>query len=75
MTLCFGDIVVVENELIGVVVKSWLGSLQGNPPSHDVYVRNYNAIINYPEHKIERYMVRHKYLSEEEIEYQKEAQR
>lgn len=45
----------------------------GSPPSYDVYVRSFNKIINYPEHAVERYMVRHKYLSGEEIEYQKNA--
>lgn len=73
MKLCFGDIVVVEENLIGVVVKCWVSRLQGNSPSYDIYVRNYNTIENYPENKVERYMVRHKYLNEEEIEYQKNA--
>ncbi len=73
MKLCFGDIVVVDNYQIGVVVKCWCGSLQGNPPSYDVYVSSYNTIVNYPENKVERYMVRHKYLNEEEIKYQKNA--
>ena len=38
MKLCFGDIVVVDEAQIGVVVKSWCGSLQGRPPSYDVYL-------------------------------------
>ena len=67
MKFCFGDIVVVEGNLIGVVVKSWTGSMGHN---YDVYVRMFNGIKNYNEDEIERYMVRHKYLSEEEIEYQ-----
>jgi hypothetical protein len=71
--LCFGDIVVVDEVQIGVVVKCWGRSSMGNPPSYDVYVRSYNRIINYPEDKVERYMVRHKYLNDEEIEYQKNA--
>lgn len=70
MKFCFGDIVVVDGYLIGVVVKSWCKSLQGKEASHDVYVRNKNAIVNYPESKIQRYMVRHKELNEEELEYQ-----
>lgn len=74
MKLCFGDIVVVDKIQIGVVVKCWGGSLMGNPPSYDVYVRSYNAIVNYTEDEVQRYMVRHKYLNEEEIEYQKESQ-
>ena len=69
--LCFGDIVVVDDIQIGVVVKCWARSLFGTPPSYDVYVRSYNKIINYPEDKVERYIVRHKYLNEEEYKYQK----
>ena len=67
MKYCFGDIVVVEVDLIGVVVKTWQDGL------YDVYVREYNTIIQYEEEDIERYMVRHKYLNEEELEYQKNA--
>jgi len=63
----FGDIVVVDKILIGVVVKCWIGKKENN---YDVYVRSYNSIHNYQESKIQRYLVRHKYLSEEEIEYQ-----
>jgi len=71
MKFCFGDIVVVEENLIGVIVKSWITFSKGKTiHNYDVYVRMKNAIINYPENKIERYMVRHKYLSEEEMEYQ-----
>ena len=70
MNFCFGDIVVVDKIEIGVIVKSWVGT-KGN--NYDVYVREYNKIANYDESKIERYMVRHKYLNKEEIEYQKNA--
>lgn len=64
MKFCFGDIVVVDNSLIGVVVKCWCNK------TYDVYVRNYNSIKSYNEHEIHRYMVRHKHLNEEELEYQ-----
>ena len=69
MKFCFGDIVVVEGNLIGVVVKSWI-SRENN---YDVYVRSFNRIINYKESEIERYMVRHKELDEEEMEWQSNA--
>lgn len=69
MKLFFGDIVVVDDENIGVVVKSWIG-VKNAENNYDVYVRIYNGIKNYPESKVERYGVRHKYLSEEEKEYQ-----
>lgn len=66
MKFCFGDIVVVEENLIGVVVKSWITYSKGEKTrNHDIYVRMYNGIKNYNEEEIERYMVRHKYLSEE----------
>jgi hypothetical protein len=70
MKFCFGDIVVVEDALVGVIVKSWLGEEDYN---YDVYVRMKNSIINYKQDEIERYMVRHKYLSNEELEYQENA--
>lgn len=74
MKFCFGDIVVVEGELIGVVVKSWIAYPKGKKiKNYDVYVRMRNAIENFEEEDIERYMVRHKYLSEEELEYQSNA--
>lgn len=67
MKFCFGDIVVVDDIQIGVVVKSWCGMTINN---YDVYVRSYNSIKNYKENEIERYMVRHKYLDDKELEYQ-----
>lgn len=79
MKFCFGDIVVVENNLIGVVVKSWINpkNLSVNPKDrevrHEVYVRYFNEIREYPEELIERYMVRHKYLEGEEITWQNNA--
>lgn len=73
MKYTFGDIVVVDGENIGVIVKSWLTSSKGKPPYHEVYVRMYNGIKDYTEDEMERYLVRHKYLSEEEKEYQSNA--
>ncbi len=75
MKYTFGDIVVVEGENIGVVVKFWLaseGKVDGEV-SYDVYVRMYNNISTYQESEIERYLVRHKYLSDEEKQYQHNA--
>lgn len=70
MKFCFGDIVIVDDFQIGVIVKSWCGTEEND---YDVYVRSYNEIINYKESEIQRYMVRHKYLSEEEKQYQYNA--
>ena len=71
MKFCFGDIVVVEGNLIGVIVKSWCRN--NKELYYEVYVRDYSTIKEYNEKDIERYMVRHKELNEEEVEYQKEA--
>ena len=68
MKVYFGDIVVVDEDQIGVVVKSWLPSK--GEAYHEVYVRSYHKIQDYKESQIERYCVRHKELSEEEKEYQ-----
>ena len=63
----FGDIVVVEDNLIGVICKTW----QNNKGySYEVYVRTYNDIYDYYENQIERYRVRHKELNDEEMIYQ-----
>lgn len=64
----FGDIVVVEGNLIGVIVKTWEHSNGGY--SYYVYVRMHYSIKEYPEEEIERYRIRHKYLDDEEMEYQ-----
>lgn len=72
MKYCFGDIVVVEEYLIGVIVKSYI-NYNSKIISHEVYVREFNYIKEYEENEIQRYMVRHKYLNEEEMEYQREV--
>jgi len=71
----FGDIVVVDNDNIGVIVKSWETIFRGANSSkehynYEVYVRMYNGIKEYPESKIERYRVRHKYLDDQELDWQ-----
>lgn len=71
MKFCFGDIVVVEGNLIGVIVKSWV--IDNKYLQHEVYVREYSCIKQYDENDIERYMVRHKELNSEEVEYQENA--
>jgi hypothetical protein len=71
MKFCFGDIVVVDGTCIGVICKSWIRD--NKEIIYEVYVRSYSCIKKYKEKDIERYMVRHKELNDEEIEYQKEA--
>lgn len=75
MQFFFGDIVVVDGENIGVVLKSWekFGNDGKKYYVHEVYVRMYTSIVEYREDEIERYGVRHKYLSDEEKEYQSRA--
>lgn len=72
MKFLFGDIVVVEDNLIGVIVKSWQSKIYGvvTGNSYEVYVRSYNAIKEYNEEDVERYKVRHKELNDEEMYYQ-----
>lgn len=69
MKFTFADTVVVEDDLIGVVVKSWEGG------KYEVYVRSWKAIKEYAEEDMERYMVRHKELNRTEREYQDNALR
>lgn len=75
MKYVFADMVVVNEReqkgLIGVIVKSWVHSDDGI--IHDVYVRSLNRILPYTESEIERYLVRHKYLNDEDREYQANA--
>jgi len=68
--LAFGDIVVVETDQIGVIVKCWGRDNHDNPPKYEVYVRNYRAIKDYYEPDVDRYLVRHKELDDEEVDYQ-----
>ena len=67
MKFTFWDIVIVDNINIWVIVKSWTNL------TYEVYVRMYNWIKTYKEDEIQRYLVRHKYLSDEELEYQNNA--
>lgn len=77
MKFCFGDIVVVRGNLIGVVVKAWIRYAASVETSHEyeVYVRMTRQIEQFREDEMERYMVRHKVLDEEEIEWQRNAVR
>lgn len=76
MKFCFGDIVVVRGNLIGVVVKAWI--IQYEPDGkttheYEVYVRMSQRIEPFQEEDMERYMVRHKELDEQEMEWQRNA--
>jgi hypothetical protein len=58
----FGNVVVVEKTLIGLIVKSWADN------THDVYVREYNGVKQYKEDDIRHY-VYSKSITEEEAEF------
>lgn len=64
----FGNIVVVEEDQIGVIVKTWGGGIRDDKYNYDVYVRNYNGIRNYSESDIDHF-VYSKTLSEDEIRF------
>ena len=75
MKFCFGDIVVVRGNLIGVVVKSWIRYAHDGKTSHEyeVYVRTSREIEEFREDDIQRYMVRHMELDKQEMEWQRNA--
>ena len=72
MKFCFGDIVVVHGDEIGVIVKCWRSGLAET--EYEVYCRMSSTIETIPERQIQRYMVRHKFLDEEEIQWQRNSQ-
>lgn len=54
----------IENGLVGIVVKSWESSRGGF--NYDVYVRSFNGIKNYQENEM-RHFVYDKELSDEDL--------
>lgn len=64
----FGDIVVVNKNNIGVIVKCWESIKKG--VYYEIYNRMTSKIEEHIEADIERYRIRHKYLDENEIYYQ-----
>jgi len=71
MKFCFGDIVVVNGNEVGVVVKSWEG--MNCEHNYDVYCRMSETIENFKESEMERYMVRHKFLDRQELSWNRNA--
>lgn len=65
----FGDIVVINRTQIGIIVKCWTNGIS-NECSYDVYNRMTSEVETYDEYMVDRYKVRHKYLSDEELVYQ-----
>ena len=67
MRFGFGSIVVVDHNCIGVVVKSWKRFIAfAEVPRHEVYVREYNSIVEYPEDKMEHFIYNKTLTKEEE---------
>lgn len=62
----FGDVVIVEKDLVGCVVKTWCSHTVGF--TYEVYVRYSNAIFEYAEDDLKRFIVG-KELTEEESTY------
>lgn len=71
MNFCRGDRVVVEGNLMGTVVEEWIHS--NNQPYYKVYVDYFREIREYDENVINRCLIRHKYLSGEELLWQDNA--
>lgn len=68
MSYQFGNVVVVDGDQIGVIVKSWGSGVVDEKRSHEVYVRSLNCIRDYAEDDI-RHFVYSKELTEEEQEF------
>ena len=62
----FSNVVVVDDDQIGVIVKTY-SSGKGRF-SYDIYVRSYNSIHVYPEGKI-KHFVYSKHLADDEYEF------
>jgi hypothetical protein len=62
MKFQFGNVVVVDDDQIGVIVKSWEDN------THDVYIRSYNATREYKEEDI-RHFIYSKTLTSDECEF------
>jgi len=65
----FGDIVIVDDITIGVIVKTWENS-KDNSFYYEIYVRTENVIRDFKEKDVERLRVRHKYLEGDDLIYQ-----
>lgn len=61
----FSNVVVVEGNLVGCIVKTWGASFKkdGRGIHYEVYVRNYNKIVEYDEKDI-KHLVYDKQIEE-----------
>ena len=65
----FGDIIVVRDIEVGVILKTWDKNMLGHF-EYEIYNRITSKVELCAECDVERYRVRHKYLNDEEIYYQ-----
>lgn len=49
MKFYFGDLVIVDNGLLGVVIRMW------SDCTYDIFVRSYDSIVKYKEDDIQKY--------------------
>ena len=59
----FSNVVMVEGSLVGCIVKTW-GASKNRGIHYEVYVRSYNAVVEYDEADI-KHLVYDKELSED----------
>lgn len=52
MHYCFGDIVVVDDFLVGIVCKVWPAYDDHAPWLYDVYVQAYSKVCTYEENEV-----------------------
>lgn len=54
----FGNVVIIEENLVGCIVKTWGASLTGRKRGvhYEVYVRSWNSIKEYDEKEIEHFI-------------------
>jgi len=65
----FGNVVVVDKNQIGLIVKTWQNSPHQEPGfNYEVYVRPYNGIDEYQEEEINHFVYSEE-LSEDEKEF------
>ena len=65
----FGNIVVAEDDQIGVIVKTWHKLIRFKTEYiYDVYVRSYNGIKEYKEENINHF-VYSKELAQDELDF------
>lgn len=64
----FGNVVVVDSNQIGLILKTWGPSTKGRLFTYEVYVRSENRILEYKESEI-KHFVYSKELHEDEKEF------